>query len=73
MAVSFIPIPGTVGASELGFSILLGSIFTSNLIGVALILWRGISYYLGLVICGVLTLMIYMFDKKTSFKKRKIA
>lgn len=63
MAVSFIPIPGTVGASEIGFSMLLGSIFTSNLTAVALILWRGISYYFGLVLFGLLTLAIYMFDK----------
>lgn len=73
MAVSFIPIPGTVGASELGFSMLLGSIFTSNLVAVALLLWRGISYYLGLVLCGVLTLLIYLFDKKTPVNLKNAA
>lgn len=73
MAVSFIPIPGTVGASELGFSILLGSIFTSNLTAIALLLWRGISYYLGLILCGILTLIIYVFDKKVLIKESKIA
>lgn len=70
MAVSFIPIPGTVGASELGFHILLGSIFTSHLITIALLLWRGISYYFGLVLCGILTLMIYLFDNRKQLLHR---
>ena len=62
MAVSFIPIPGTVGASELGFSLLLGTVFSSNLVMIALLLWRSISYYFGLIFCGILTFLIYMFD-----------
>ncbi|BEP28088.1 lysylphosphatidylglycerol synthase transmembrane domain-containing protein [Helicovermis profundi] len=68
MAVSFIPVPGTVGASEVGFSLLLGSIFSANLVAVALILWRGISYYFGLIFCGIFTFLIYSFDKSRNEK-----
>lgn len=64
MAVSFIPVPGTAGASELGFSILLGSIFTSHLLAMAILLWRGISYYFGLIFCGLFTFYIYLKDRR---------
>lgn len=63
MAVSFIPSPGTAGASEVGFSLLLGSIFTSHLLTMAILLWRGISYYFGLIFCGLFTLYVYISDK----------
>lgn len=63
MAVSFVPIPGTVGASELGFVTLLGSVFTSNLVTVAMLLWRGISYYFGLLFCGLFSLFVYIQEK----------
>lgn len=64
MAVSFIPSPGTAGASEVGFSLLLGSIFTSHLLAMAILLWRGISYYFGLIFCGLFTLYVYITDKR---------
>lgn len=60
MAVSFIPIPGTIGASEVGFSMIFISAFSSNLVPVALLMWRGISYYFGLIFCGLFTLYIYL-------------
>ncbi len=63
MAIAFIPSPGTVGAAEAGFAMLLGSVFSSNIIAVALLLWRGISYYFGLVVCGLFTFYLYLFDK----------
>ena len=63
MAIAFIPSPGTVGAAEAGFAMLLGSVFSSNIIAVALLLWRGISYYFGLVVCGLFTFYLYVFDK----------
>ncbi len=66
MAVSFIPSPGTAGASEVGFSLLLGSIFTSHLLAMAILLWRGISYYFGLIFCGLFTLYVYVTDKQRS-------
>lgn len=64
MAVSFIPTPGTAGVSEIGFVILLGHIFSSNIVGTALILWRGISYYFSLVFSGMFSLAVTSLGKK---------
>lgn len=64
MAVSFIPTPGTVGASEVGFMLLLGHVFPSNIIGTALILWRGISYYFSLIFSGIFSLAVTLCKKK---------
>ncbi len=64
MAVAFIPTPGTVGAAEAGFALVFGSVFPSNLLSVALLLWRGITYYFGLIVCGIFTLYVYLFDRR---------
>lgn len=56
MTVCFIPLPGSMGASEAGFILILGSVFTGHLAYVALLLWRGISYYFSLLFCGLYTL-----------------
>lgn len=67
MAVSFVPIPGTVGASEAGFALLLGSVFQGNFLAAGLLLWRTITYYFGLLFSGLFSLVIYLMDniKKT--------
>ena len=70
MAIAFIPSPGTVGAAEAGFALLLGSVFSAIIIAVALLLWRGISYYFGLVVCGIFTLCLYTFDRKRKSARR---
>lgn len=68
MAVSFIPTPGSAGASEAGFVLILQSVFTGNLITAALLLWRGISFYLSLIFCGLFTLYIYMTENRKKGK-----
>lgn len=64
MAVSFIPTPGTAGVSEIGFVMLLGHIFNSNIVGTALILWRGISYYFSLVFSGLFSIAVTTLSTK---------
>lgn len=64
MAVSFIPTPGTAGVSEIGFVMLLGHIFNSNIVGTALILWRGISYYFSLVFSGLFSIAVTSLSTK---------
>lgn len=66
MAVSFIPTPGTAGGSEIGFMLLLGHVFPANIIGTALILWRGISYYFSLIFSGIFSLSITSLVNKKS-------
>ena len=63
MSVSFIPIPGTMGVSEMGFVMLLGNIFLKNIIGTALLLWRGISYYFSLIFSGIFVLIVSIFKR----------
>lgn len=63
MSVSFVPIPGTIGASEVGFVLLLGNVFSKNIIGAAILLWRGISYYFSLIFSGIFVILISVFKK----------
>lgn len=64
MAVSFIPTPGTAGASEIGFVLLLGYLFPSNIISTALLLWRGISFYFSLIFSGLFSFAVTTLGKK---------
>lgn len=64
MAVSFIPTPGTAGASEIGFVLLLGHLFSPKIISTALLLWRGISFYFSLVFSGLFSFLVTTFGKK---------
>jgi uncharacterized membrane protein YbhN (UPF0104 family) len=45
-AVSFIPIPGTAGASELTFDLVFGVMLTGSLLSLSIVLWRVVSFYL---------------------------
>ena len=64
MAVSFIPTPGTAGASEVGFILLLGHLFPPNIISTALLLWRGISFYFSLIFSGMFSFAVTTLGKK---------
>ena len=64
MAVSFIPTPGTAGASEVGFVLLLGHLFPPNIISTALLLWRGISFYFSLIFSGMFSFAVTTLRKK---------
>lgn len=63
MAVSFVPIPGTIGASEAGFALLLSGVFHGHFLGAALLLWRVITYYFGLVFSGIFSLAVYFEER----------
>ena len=60
MAVSFIPTPGAVGASEGGFHLLFKVFFTNNVLVYAMVLWRIISYYLCIILGGLTTLIDHL-------------
>ena len=66
MSVSFVPIPGTIGVSEIGFVMILGTVFSKNIIGTAILLWRGVSYYFSLIFSGIFVILT------SAFKKRKM-
>ncbi|MBN2897658.1 MAG: flippase-like domain-containing protein [Clostridia bacterium] len=65
MAVSFIPIPGTVGASEVGFALLLGTVFHGHFLAAGLLVWRVITYYFGLILSGLFSLAVFVYENSS--------
>ena len=57
---SFVPIPGASGGIEYGFTQFFGNFIGLNMIGAVLIIWRTITYYLGIIIGA----MLFNFEKK---------
>ncbi|MEG2928190.1 MAG: lysylphosphatidylglycerol synthase transmembrane domain-containing protein [Oscillospiraceae bacterium] len=54
ISVSAIPLPGTVGISESGFMVLFRALFSPNALAGAMLLSRGISFYLFVLITGAI-------------------
>lgn len=69
LAVSFIPTPGSTGASETGFITFFKFFFPSNLIFVSMLLWRIISYYLN-ILAGMI---IILFDSIKQIASQDVA
>lgn len=68
MAVSFMPTPGSVGAAEGGFYMLYKSIFPIHILTFAMLLWRFIDYYFGILIGGFFTLVNFIQEKSKKIK-----
>lgn len=60
IAVSSLPLPGAVGATESGFMTLFKVFFSANLLMPAMVLSRGISFYAFLLISGIATLAVHL-------------
>ncbi len=56
---SFVPIPGASGGIEYGFLKFFGNFINGSMIVATLLIWRVITYYLGIVAGGIL----FNFDK----------
>ena len=50
---SFVPIPGSSGGIEYGFTQFFGNFISINQISAMLLLWRTITYYIGIIIGGI--------------------
>lgn len=50
---SFVPIPGGTGGLEYGFMAFYGNFISGTTLNVILILWRFVTYYLGLIIGAI--------------------
>lgn len=66
IAVSSLPLPGAVGASESGFMMLFKLFFSSGLLLPAMLLSRGISFYLMLLISGIVSIVAHIISRKRS-------
>ena len=62
--VSGIPSPGAVGVSEGGYIALFGNIYAENMINTAMLIARGISFYLFVFISLVVVMIYIIKDKK---------
>lgn len=51
---AFVPIPGASGGIEYGFTQFFGNFLEGSIISAMLIVWRFITYYLGVIIGGIL-------------------
>jgi len=64
LSVSILPLPGTVGVNETGFSILYNPIIPAkNYVDSAMLLTRGISFYLFVIITGIILTIIAIRKK----------
>ncbi|MEN8077784.1 lysylphosphatidylglycerol synthase transmembrane domain-containing protein [Clostridioides difficile] len=68
IAVSAIPLPGSVGSSESSFLILFKTLFPINTLSSAMLLSRGISFYLFVIISGVIVLCVRLLKNKKNIK-----
>lgn len=64
LSVSILPLPGTVGVNETGFSILYNPIISKNIVDSAMLLTRGISFYLIVIITGIILLILSIKKKQ---------
>lgn len=64
--VSGIPSPGAVGVSEGGFMNIFKSVFPAEMISGALLLNRGVSFYLFVIISGIVVIVNTLKTKETS-------
>ena len=63
LSVSILPLPGTVGVNETGFSLLYNPIIEKNYVDSAMLLTRGISFYLFVIITGIILTIIAIRKK----------
>ena len=68
--VSGIPSPGAVGVSEGAFVSIFKTIFGENIINGAMLLNRGVSFYLFVLICGIIVI-VNTFKAKRDINKEK--
>lgn len=64
LSVSILPLPGTVGVNETGFSLLYNPIIAKNYVDSAMLLSRGISFYLIVLLTGLILAIIAIKKKK---------
>lgn len=62
--VSGIPSPGAVGVSEGGFLGIFRNVFTDTMMSSAMLLNRGINFYLGVLVSGIVVIINVLKDRK---------
>lgn len=70
--VSGIPSPGAVGVSEGGFLAIFNSVFPGTMLSSAMLLNRGINFYLFIIISAIVVFITAMSDKKEIVINKKV-
>jgi len=60
---AFVPIPGGSGGIEFGFLQFLGNFVTGSILSASLLVWRFITYYIGIII-GAVAINFYKGDER---------
>jgi glycosyltransferase 2 family protein len=71
LSASYTPLPGASGAQEGGFLVFFGSMFTKGTVGLALLVWRFFSYYLFLIVGGLISIIGQFHAKHTPRNTQK--
>ncbi|NTV78036.1 MAG: flippase-like domain-containing protein, partial [Clostridiales bacterium] len=71
VCADMLPLPGGVGASEKCYILVFESVFAQSLLIPSMLLYRGISFYL-LVIISAITLIVIKLKDSYSVKKTKV-
>ncbi|MCI6376537.1 MAG: flippase-like domain-containing protein [Clostridiales bacterium] len=64
LSASYTPLPGASGAQEGGFLIFYRGLFTTGTIGLALLVWRFMTYYLFLIVGAAATVLSHLRPAK---------
>lgn len=71
ISVSSLPLPGAMGVSEGGFMIMFKMFFPASILSSAMLISRGISFYLFIIISGILITLFVIVDKYVLKKVHK--
>lgn len=75
IASSVIPLPGSIGVSESGFLMVFRLLFPIPVLGEAMLISRGISFYLFLLLSGVFLIAVWAKNNKIynrAYNKKKV-
>lgn len=64
IAVDMLPLPGGTGIAEHLFKVAFCNIFTGELLLPAMVLSRGIAYYVQLIFCAVMTVVAHIYFRE---------
>ena len=71
VAVDLLPLPGSQGISELMYQTVFGTIFTGTLLPASVLITRGISFYLPLIIGVIVTIFFHITRTKRAKKSEQ--
>jgi len=72
ISVSSLPLPGAMGVSEGGFMLMFKMFFPTSIISTAMLISRGISFYLSVLISGLLITLFVLINKVCKKKVHKV-